>query len=135
MRVTVRNIGRVGCDDFESLLAERREPIALHEAHSDRMAGRVPGCDGKRLGRCIRCAYLCITPRVRNGHRDRPAAGAQIEHLRRPAAGDKRERLLDNQFRFRAWNENTRVHVQGKTAELALTREVGNRLARSSPDE
>ena len=42
---------------------------------------------------------------------------------------------LDEQLRFRSWNENTRVHVEIQPVELLVPCNISKRLAAGSADE
>jgi hypothetical protein len=132
-RIDARHIRRVGHDQVEAFVRQRGKPVRLDEPDFDAEPARVVSRNLQRRRADVDCRnsdrLRGVPDRDRNRNRDRPAAGAEVEHGAAPGPGERCQRLLDQQLRFRTRHQRMLIHHKLERVELSTSGDLRDRNA------
>src|SRR5450830_639800 len=128
MDVSGHDIRWVGGDQLKCMrLFQGGIPVTADKLDSRAMTLGVGGSDLQGSGADIKRDHANVSAGVSDGHSNGARTGTHVECL--GARRQTFQRQLNQQFRLWTRNQHVRCDQQWQTKELALTNNIGNRLA------
>mgnify|MGYP000959086420 CR=1 FL=1 len=133
VRIAISNVGWIGDDQVIPFARQRRVPVPGEKANCNLVTpGILPG-HSQRLGRQVDRGKHGRRNEMADRHRKHSGAGAKIQDARRHFALKRFDCKFDQQFRFRARDQNRRVNQKLEAMEFCRTQQVGQWLAGDPP--
>ena len=127
------DVGRVRDDQLVRAAGEAVEEVMLDQLNGKPGSPDVLAREVERVGRDVDRGHARARMLVRDRERDRPRAGADVQHARLLEPRDVGERPLDDNLRLRPRDQRAPVDCEREPPETPLAEDVGDRLVPRAP--